>query len=148
VKQVLSQVAIVVRDFTAMQAKLKETISELYQAAKVAASPAAEEIPETIALLEWLGGDRFVFLGIRDYERVINRGDEVDLVSDEKSGLGVLRDPDVRVLRRQGEFVSVTPAVVAFLEEPTPIIITKANVKSSVHRRVYMDYIGVKRYGA
>src|SRR5690606_35973411 len=29
---------------------------------------------------------------------------------------------------------------------PDPLIITKANVRSRVHRRTHMDYIGVKTY--
>ena len=33
-----------------------------------------------------------------------------------------------------------------FLKEPKALIITKANVRSRVHRRVHMDYIGVKRF--
>ena len=35
-----------------------------------------------------------------------------------------------------------------FLNEPKPLIITKANVRSRVHRRIHMDYIGVKRFDA
>ena len=35
-----------------------------------------------------------------------------------------------------------------FLKEPKALIITKANVRSRVHRRVHMDYIGVKTYHA
>jgi glutamate dehydrogenase len=30
---------------------------------------------------------------------------------------------------------------------PEPLIIAKANLKSRIHRRVYMDYVGIKRYG-
>ena len=54
----------------------------------------------------------------------------------------------MHVLRRGRELVSVTPEVLAFLKEPNPIIVTKANIRSRVHRRVVLDYIGVKRYDA
>ncbi len=40
----------------------------------------------------------------------------------------------------------MTPEILAFLKEPQTLIITKANVKSLVHRRVHMDYVGVKLY--
>ena len=30
----------------------------------------------------------------------------------------------------------------------TPLIVAKSNLRSRVHRRVYMDYVGVRRYGA
>ena len=42
--------------------------------------------------------------------------------------------------------VSITPEVREFLMQPAPLIITKANVRATVHRRVYMDYVGVKQF--
>jgi glutamate dehydrogenase len=36
----------------------------------------------------------------------------------------------------------------AFLQEPRPLIVAKANIRARVHRRVYLDYIGVKRFDA
>ena len=60
----------------------------------------------------------------------------------------MLRDPTVQVLRRGTELVAMTPEVRRFFFEPAPLIITKANVVSRIHRRVHMDYIGVKTYGA
>src|SRR5204862_2204355 len=63
-------------------------------------------------------------------------------------GLGILRAREVRVLRRGTELVSITPEIMQFLKEPKALIITKANVRSRVHRRVHMDYIGIKRFDA
>ena len=40
----------------------------------------------------------------------------------------------------------MTPEIRAFLEHPSALIITKANVKSRVHRRVHLDYIGIKLF--
>src|SRR5919201_3187080 len=34
----------------------------------------------------------------------------------------------------------------ALLKQPTLLIVTKAAVRSRVHRRIYMDYVGVKRF--
>ena len=60
-------------------------------------------------------------------------------------GLGILADPEVRVLRRaEGE--ATTPEIRAFLYGPDPLIVTKANAKSIVHRRAYLDYIGIKTF--
>src|SRR5204862_6259876 len=61
-------------------------------------------------------------------------------------GLGILRAREVRVLRRGTELVSITPEIMQFLKEPKALIITKANVRSRFHRRVHMDYIGIKRF--
>ena len=60
------------------------------------------------------------------------------------SGLGLLRDPTVTVLRRGAEAGDMTPEIRAFLTASDPLIVTKANVKTRVHRRDYMDYVGVK----
>ncbi len=54
----------------------------------------------------------------------------------------------VQVLRRGSELVAMTPEVRRFFFAPAPLIITKANVTSRVHRRVHMDYIGIKTYHA
>ncbi|MGC1466938.1 MAG: NAD-glutamate dehydrogenase, partial [Pseudolabrys sp.] len=53
-----------------------------------------------------------------------------------------------RVLRRGAELLEFTPEIMAFLKEPRPLIIAKANIRSRVHRRIYLDYIGVKRFNA
>ena len=50
------------------------------------------------------------------------------------------------MLKRGGQVVTITPQIRAFFDEPKTLIVTKANVKSRVHRRVYLDYIGVKRF--
>ena len=42
----------------------------------------------------------------------------------------------------------MTPEVRRFFFAPAPLIITKANVVSRVHRRAHMDYIGIKTYRA
>src|SRR5262249_10533704 len=47
-----------------------------------------------------------------------------------------------------GELLEFTPEILAFLQEPQPLIITKAAARSLVHRRVFMDYVGVKRFDA
>ncbi|OWK21121.1 hypothetical protein AJ88_21340 [Mesorhizobium amorphae CCBAU 01583] len=104
-------------------------------------------VTEAIAFLEWLRDDNFTFLGMREFKYT---GGEKSgtLERAEKPGLGILSDPDVLVLRRGTEAVTTTPEIRAFLHGPEPLIVTKANAKSSVHRRIYLDYIGVKTYTA
>ena len=43
---------------------------------------------------------------------------------------------------------TTTEEVRAFLYGPDPLIVTKANAKSVVHRRAYLDYVGVKTFDA
>jgi glutamate dehydrogenase len=103
----------------------------------------AEETAEAIAFLEWLRDDNFTFLGMREYDYV---GGELKRA--DKPALGILADPGMRVLQRGGEPLTTTPALREFLLQPEPLIIAKANLKTRVHRRVYLDYVGVKLYGA
>ena len=103
------------------------------------------EIAEAIQFLQWLTDDNFTFLGVRNYEFSAGE-DSLDPVFE--SGLGVLRARDVHVVQRWNRPLVITPEIRAFLNEPTLLIVTKSAVRSRVHRRVYMDYVGVKRFDA
>ena len=49
-------------------------------------------------------------------------------------------------MRRGDEPVTTTPHIRAFLNSKDILIVAKANIKSKVHRRSYMDYVGIKKY--
>ena len=104
-----------------------------------------EEIAEAVQFLQWLVAGNFTFIGICDY---VFSGKDTDFEPVPDSALGILRAKDLRVLRRNDQPVTITPQIRAFLEQPRSLIVTKANVRSSVHRRMYLDYIGVKRFDA
>ena len=70
------------------------------------------------------------------------------LEPDFDSALGIMRLPELRVLKRGEELLEYTPEIMAFLKEPRLLIIAKANIHARVHRRVYLDYIGIKRFDA
>ncbi|MBN9673263.1 NAD-glutamate dehydrogenase [Roseibium aggregatum] len=139
---ILNSVRQVVNDFKPMQERLGEAI-DIYKTTQIAGS--SDELWEAIHFLEWMEKDNFIFLGMREYK--FDGGvEEGELRPHEGTGLGLLTDPDVRVLRRGTEFVQITPEIREFLKKPEPLIIAKANVKSIVHRRVHMDYVGAKLY--
>ena len=102
---------------------------------------------EALAFLRWLRDNNFTFLGMREYT-YSGKGDDAVVERGKGRGLGILSNPDVRVLRQGKDAVLTTPEILAFLNGPDFLIVTKANVKSVVHRRAYMDYIGVKRFDA
>ncbi len=52
------------------------------------------------------------------------------------------------VLRSGPDYVEATPQLVAFLAGNEPLLVTKANVRSRVHRRAHMDYVGIKLFDA
>ncbi|MER9436813.1 NAD-glutamate dehydrogenase [Mesorhizobium sp. M0618] len=143
-RKILGQVHAAVHDWRPMLARLDQAISEF----RYTAVPLDKKsVAEALAFLEWLRDDNFTFLGMREFK--YTGGEESGtLERAEKPGLGILSDPDVLVLRRGTEAVTTTPEIRAFLHGPEPLIVTKANAKSSVHRRIYLDYIGVKTYTA
>ncbi|MGV8930318.1 MAG: NAD-glutamate dehydrogenase domain-containing protein, partial [Brevundimonas sp.] len=136
-----------VTDHAAMNALMARSIAHLED------SPPgvnAEILAENLAFLKWLQADHFVFLGARDYDypRSKDGGYEAEApLSQSGVGLGVLADPERTVLRRANEPAVLTRSMKKQLDLSEPVTVAKANVRSRVHRRAYMDYIGVKRFG-
>lgn len=142
VTNILKDVRAAVLDWRAMTAKIDETVASL----TVNPSPLGEESSEeAIKLLRWLSADHFTFLGFREY-RFDGSPDKVDFTKVKGSGLGILRDENRYVFKNQKGMAAISQEITAFLKTPNPIIITKANVKSTVHRTSHMDYIGVKTF--
>jgi glutamate dehydrogenase len=140
IERVLVDVRLCVQDWRAMTARVADMVAELK--ANPPPLPAAE-IAEAVAFLEWLADNNFTFLGIRDYTFTAGE-DALEPVFE--TGLGILRSRDMRVLQRWNQPLVITPQMRALLKQPTLLIVTKAAVRSRVHRRVYMDYVGVKRF--
>ncbi|HEX6888488.1 MAG TPA: NAD-glutamate dehydrogenase [Candidatus Nanopelagicales bacterium] len=141
---VLDDVRRAVQDWPRMVAEARQLATAL--AASPPAGVAGDEVQEAVDLLAWLADDHFTFLGYREYALTgaPQRPEGLALVADVDSGLGLLRSG-------RGESVSfadLPPAVRARALEPRLLIITKANRRSTVHRPVYLDYIGIKRFDA
>ncbi|PTM96187.1 NAD-glutamate dehydrogenase [Mycoplana dimorpha] len=144
IRHVLSQVHLAVSDWKPMLDTLAVAVAEM-----VEHGPARRQADkdEAIAFLHWLRNNNFTFLGMREYT-YSGTGGQASVERGTGKGLGILSDPDVRVLRLGSDAVTTTPEILAFLEGPDFLIVTKANVRSVVHRRAYMDYVGVKRFDA
>jgi glutamate dehydrogenase len=144
----LSDVAAATTDHGAMRDLMARSVAHL-EAHPPGINP--EVVAETVAFLNWLNDDHFVFLGARDYDypRSADGGYEAEApLSQSGEGLGVLRDPERTVLRRANEPAVLTRQMKRQLDLSDPVTVAKANARSRVHRRAYMDYIGVKRFGA
>ena len=139
---VLADVRTAVLDWRAMQARLKEAISA-YQSDPPPIP--VDELTESIAFLMWLADNHFTFLGMRQYQFEGGAG-AGDLVPLGDSGLGLLRRPETQVLKRGDKLVAMTPEIRSFFMQPVALIITKADVRATVHRRAAMDYIAVKLF--
>ena len=142
IERVLADVRACVEDWRAMVGRVADVIARLK--AHPPPLPAAE-ITEAIQFLEWLVDNNFTFLGTRNYRLTAG---EYALAPEFESGLGILRSPEERVTRRGDQPLVITPEIRALLNAPTLLIVTKAAIRSRVHRPVYMDWVGVKRFDA
>jgi len=139
--RVLDDVRSAVDDWQPMLARIDAIIADLD------ANPPPlpeDEIAEGRAFLRWLRDDHFTFLGYREY-RLERKGRKHYLRLDPDTGLGVLRRVLPESMKRSN--TPLTPEAVGFAKRKQLLIITKANTRSTVHRPVYMDYIGVRRFG-
>ncbi|MDO1559109.1 NAD-glutamate dehydrogenase [Brevundimonas sp. 2R-24] len=147
VREALADVRAAVDDHAAMDALMQKSVADLKTGA---AGLDQDQLDETVAFLEWLKGDHFVFLGAREYGYPRTKDGDYAAqapLTQAKQGLGVLRDPNRAVLRRLNEPALLTQQLRARLDLSEPVIVAKANLRSRVHRRAYMDYVGVRRYG-
>ena len=140
IESVLEQVHLSVRDWRKMVATLDQAVEGIR-----AQDARRREKEESLAFLDWLRADNFTFLGMREYT-YSGKGADATVERGKGAGLGILSDPEVRVLRLGKDAVTTTPEIIEFLEGPDYLIVTKANVKSVIHRRAYMDYVGIKRF--
>ncbi|UNK57385.1 NAD-glutamate dehydrogenase [Pseudoxanthomonas daejeonensis] len=99
---------------------------------------------EAQEFLRWAANDHFILYGYREY-KVVKQGGESVLAPVEGSGLGLMRGKDsspprpVKGLAAHGLNRSGTSEA---------LILTKTNARSRIHRKGYMDYIGVLEFDA
>jgi glutamate dehydrogenase len=141
VRGVLGDVRLAVRDFRTMQDRLGRMVVAA-KAASVLYSE--EEVSETVAFLEWLLQDNFVFLGYREYE-LIDTAEGRALHAVPESGLGILSKPGWSSYDTPEPLSRIEPNLRARIEGGDLLIYSKTNRPSTVHRRARMDYIGVRR---
>lgn len=145
VRKTLQDIMVCVQDFTAMQKRMKHAAIDVVANTFIDRDVAKE----TAAFLNWLADDHFTFLGSREYKFAVDDSghlakEEPEFVSE--SSLGILRDPEQFILKRGHEPTIITEQISEFLHEDDPIIVSKGSMVSRVHRRVRVDYIGVKQF--
>jgi glutamate dehydrogenase len=143
-EKVLADVRAAVTDWRAMRAKIAEVAAELDKSPPPL--PAAE-ISEARAFLAWLADDYFTFLGYREYD-FHGSGDQTTTSIVAGSGMGILHDDGVSVFDGLRNSERLPPDLRYFLNQSRLLMVTKANRRSTVHRTVQMDTIGIKRFDA
>src|SRR6202165_2073438 len=106
----LNDVRACVADWQAMRARVEQAIKTFRS------NPPPlpiDEVAEANQFLQWLCADNFTFLGLREY-RFSPDADASDDISTGE-GLGILRDPEVKVLRRGTEMVVMTSEIREFM---------------------------------
>ena len=133
-------------DFGPMIEAVDAVVDELAGLAG-AGSPKKDELEEIQAFLRWLRDGGFVFLGYRAYEVREDAAGEKSIVVEEGSGLGLLRNTRESGFAEPVPLAELSAPLREFAEGERPLFVRKTNAVSTVHRRVRMDYVGVRRVG-
>ncbi len=123
------------RDWQVMKQRVglvRERIAEL----SVPIDP--RELEEMLEFLSWVEHDHFTFIAFCE----LDYGGASPSLTKESS-LGLLREAE----RDSDSLRAIIPVFnTPCSEQGCYLTVTKANVKSAIHRPAYMDYIGIKRY--
>jgi glutamate dehydrogenase len=139
IRRVLSDVARAVEDWPLMRRRAHEIAGGLES---LASTLERAEVAEVRAFLEWIDNGNFIFLGYREYDLVTEAGEDC-LRAVPGSGLGILRGTTAVA---STSFARLSAELRSQARTAEPLILTKANSRSTVHRPTYLDYIGVKRF--
>jgi glutamate dehydrogenase len=140
IEKVLADVRVAVADWRTMRSVLAENIKEL-ETKKLPMPP--EEVDEAREFLKWLDDGNYIFLGFRRYG-FETRGGKDYLPAKPETGLGILRE--MRDESKERSDQPMSPEFSAYARRKDLLIITKANNRSTVHKNVPMDRVGIKRY--
>jgi glutamate dehydrogenase len=136
-RSVLGDVRRAVLDFPAMADRARRMV---HLAGAGAARYADDEVDETVAFVEWLLRDNFIFLGYREYRIA----DEAIAVVP-GSGLGILADEAGSAFARPRRLDELPAGLRERALEGDLLIVSKTNAPATVHRRDRMDYVGVRK---
>lgn len=141
IRRVLAEVRQIVGDWSAMREKMLAVAEDL----ATRRMPVSDGMRrETQEFLQWAANDHFTFFGYREY-RVQKQGGEEVLVPQEDTSLGLMRG------HASGKPRAVRSLAANLLNEAgeaEAMILTKTNARATVHRKGYMDYIGVLSFDA
>ncbi len=153
IRAVLEDVRESVEDWPKMRTRCLVLAAELEGSPPATVDP--QDVRRSITFLRWMADNHFTFLGYREY-RLEPGGSAAARAGGEQvatgevvrpltgTGLGLLRsDPPA------GEEPAVlTPWASELAHAKKILVITKANSRSTVHRRAYLDYVGVREFDA
>lgn len=136
----LSDVRVSVADWRKMVQYAEDCLAQFD---KNASSLDQAELSESKDFMRWLINNNFTFLGARDYN-LIGDGSSRALQAVPGTGLGVLRDEISNASSKS--YSELPPQARKMALSKNILILAKTNTLSTVHRAVYTDYIGVKKF--
>ncbi len=145
IAQLKQSLLLILADGRAATEDWGECVEKMQQEIATLKAQNKAQLQESIKFLEWLENTHFVFLGYREY-RITEQAGQYGFSTVANTGLGILRDSIAPLL--QNTLYPISDNAYQLLKSDNPLMITKASSRSTVHRPVFMDYIGVKQYDA
>ena len=136
---VVNDVSITVQDWQPMRARLSNIIEE-FKTNKCPIS--SERKKQTENFLAWLNDHNFTLMGYRSYKAKGIKGD-YRWVADNDTSLGLMKNSKTE---RERLLSNIPDSARQEALSNNPLMLTKTNSRSRVHRPAYLDYIGIKRY--
>ena len=137
---ILAEIRAAIEDWPSMRAQAAHLSATLRSAPDLVQQAGAAEDADFLA---WLDLHNFLFLGTRLYTL-----SGADLAVVPGQGLGLLRQDDFLVFDGLRALTRTSADVQAFLRGPQPVMVSKSNRRSPIHRPVLMDTIIVKLFDA
>jgi len=136
---VVNDVSMAVQDWQPMRTRLREIIEEF----KYSQCPiSAIQTKQTENFLVWLNDHNFTLMGYRSYSAKGIKGD-YRWVADNDSSLGLMKNSKTN---RDRVLSNIPPSAREEALSHNPLMLTKTNSRSRVHRPAYLDYVGIKRF--
>lgn len=140
-ERVLLDVKFANRDWLQMREKVVEAQKELESAPD---KYPKHVVSEYVDFLDYLYDNNFTFLGYREYE-FTKSGKKISSKIKKGSSLGLLSD-EVQPVYINEARKSLSEAQQLLRTEEDPLAIYKVNKRSTVHRRVPIDAVTIKKY--
>jgi glutamate dehydrogenase len=138
----LADVRSAVSDWLPMRRALQAIAGEALAATAPLMPAEIAEIAEGVDFLRWLDDDNFTYLGFREF---VFPGAAVE---EPRKPLGILAEASSPVFAGLRDLAALPPDVQEFVRRRELLIIAKTMRRSTVHRAVPMDAIGIRRFDA
>jgi glutamate dehydrogenase len=142
IRTVLDDLRHVVDDYPATLRRVRTLVEELKM---VPPEGDAEEFAEAREFLAYLDQQHFTFLGKIESRAEASAGGRPSFRIDPASGLGLLREGSRWAAE---DLIAPQAELDKYADSPRLVVVTKANLRSTIHREGLLDVVSVKRYEA